>query len=86
MRRDYPQELQGRELAGKLKSKIYDVCHICKKQMKKRDMITLLAKTGRGIPPKQMVMVCPECFRRGCGQYGIKEANFDKGKAAKSET
>ena len=71
MRRDFPQQLQHTEISPKMKKKLYDVCADCNAHMKKRDMITLLARSKRGEQPKQFGFMCRECFRNFCRELGI---------------
>ena len=53
MRRDYPQGLKVQKISEKMHNKLYDICYRCGREMKKSDMIALLARSVRGEQPKQ---------------------------------
>lgn len=71
MRRDFPKQLQHSEISPKMKKRLFDVCAECKVQLKKRDMIVLLARSKRGEQPKQFGFMCKECFRKFCKELEI---------------
>lgn len=71
MRRDFPKQLQHSEISPKMKKKLFDVCAECKNQLKKSDMITLLARSKRGEQPKQFGFMCRDCFRQFCKELGV---------------
>ena len=54
-----------------MKAKLYDICSECKARLKKRDMITLLARSQRGEQPKQFGFMCKGCFREFCQGLGL---------------
>lgn len=71
MRRDFPKQLQHSEISPKMKKKLYDICAECREQLKKSDMITLLARSRRGEQPKQFGFMCKECFKKFCKDLGL---------------
>lgn len=62
MRREFPQQLKSKIISRKRHNKLYDSCSSCKEQMKKNEMITMLARSNCGEQPKQLGLVCRECF------------------------
>ena len=66
MRRDYPEELQKKEISVKMEKKIYGICDSCKSHMPKREMIALCARYKRGEHPKQFAFMCKSCFMKFC--------------------
>lgn len=71
MRRDFPEQLQHSTMSPKMEAKTYDICAECKARLKKRDMITLLARSKRGEQPKQFGFMCRECFNSFCQGLGL---------------
>ncbi len=71
MRRDYPEELLHKNLSKKIDAKLYTICASCKKKLKKREMITLLGRQGRGIYPVQYGYMCKDCFGEMCKKLSI---------------
>ncbi len=71
MRREFPAQLQYPEISPKMKKKLFDVCAECDIQMKKSDMITLLARSKRGEQPKQFGFMCKDCFKKFCEGLGL---------------
>lgn len=71
MRRDFPKQLQCSEISPKMKKKLYDTCAECKTHLKKRDMITLFARSKRGEQPKQFGFMCKNCFKRFCENLSL---------------
>lgn len=76
MRRDFPEELKRKTLSRKMHNKLYDTCCLCKDQLKKQDMITLLARRYRGKQPKQYGFMCVECYEKFCKTNGLKVPDF----------
>lgn len=71
MRREFPEQLQRSTMSPKMEAKTYDICAECKVRLKKRDMVTLLARSRRGEQPKQFGFMCRECFKKFCGGLGL---------------
>lgn len=71
MRREYPEQLQNSKISPKMKAKLFDECALCKKHLRKSEMITLLARSKRGEQPKQYGFMCKACFRQTCGELGV---------------
>ena len=71
IRRNFPKQLQHSTISPKMQKKLFDICAECKVQMKKSDMITLLARSKRGEQPKQFGFMCKECFRKFCKELEI---------------
>lgn len=71
MRREFPEQLQHSTMSPKMEAKTYDICAECKVRLKKRDMVTLLARSRRGEQPKQFGFMCRECFKKFCGGLGL---------------
>ncbi len=71
MRREFPEQLQNPTVSPKMKKKLYDICAQCKAQLKKNEMITLLARSKRGEQPKQFGFMCKECFKKFCKEIGL---------------
>ena len=78
MRRDYPQGLKVQKISEKMHNKLYDICYRCGREMKKSDMIALLARSVRGEQPKQYGFMCNNCFREHCKEYGIEIPKLKK--------
>lgn len=72
MRRDFPKQLQHSEISPKMKKKLFDTCAECKANLKKSDMITLLARSKRGEQPKQFGFMCRKCFKKFCKELGLE--------------
>ena len=66
MRREFPEQLKVSKVSPKMKQKLYDKCSECKAQLKKSEMITLLARSKRGEQPKQFGFMCKKCFKKFC--------------------
>ena len=71
MRRDFPKELLRKTISKKMQNKLYDKCAKCKANLRKRDMITLLARSQRGEQPKQFGFMCRECFKELCAELNL---------------
>lgn len=71
MRRDFPKELQRKTISKKMQNKLYDECAKCKTYLRKRDMITLLARSHRGEQPKQFGFTCRNCFKELCTELDL---------------
>lgn len=71
IRREFPEQLQHSQISPKMKKKLYDICAECKVQMKKCDMVTLLARSKRGERPKQFGFMCKDCFTKFCKDLSI---------------
>ena len=71
MRRDFPRQLQHSEVSPKMKKKLFDICAECKANLKKSNMITLLARSKRGEQPKQFGFMCKDCFIKFCNNFGL---------------
>lgn len=71
MRREFPKQLQRSEISQKLRAKLYDSCSECKANLKKSEMITLLARSKRGEQPKQFGFMCKKCFKKFCKNLGL---------------
>lgn len=71
MRREFPEQLRHSAISPKMKKKLFDVCADCKANLKKSDMITLLARSKRGEQPKQFGFMCRECFKKFCEELGL---------------
>lgn len=71
IRQEFPKQLQKSELSPKMKKKLFDNCCKCKSFMKKREMITLLARSQRGEQPKQFGFMCKHCFKKLCKNLGL---------------
>ena len=76
MRREFPKQLQHSEISPKLKAKLFDVCASCETNMRKSEMITLLARSKRGEQPKQFGFMCKSCFKDFCKKYNLKIPEF----------
>lgn len=78
MRREYPLQLQHQEkvISPKMKKKLYGICASCKAELKKSDMIVLLARSKRGEQPKQFGFLCKECFQKFCEGLGLSIPNL----------
>ena len=59
-----------------MQDKLYDVCYSCGEKNKKREMITILARSKRGEQPKQFCFMCRKCFERFCKENGIDPHNI----------
>ena len=70
MRREFPEQLQHKRISEKMQDKLYDVCYSCGGKNKKREMITILARSKRGEQPKQFCFMCRKCFERFCKENG----------------
>lgn len=72
MRREFPLQLQHKEISEKMKNRLYNTCCACKTQHKKNEMIALCARSQRGEQPKQFAHICQTCFREMCLNYQIE--------------
>lgn len=75
MRREFPEQLQQKQLSEKMQDKLYGICNICKKENKKNEMIALAARKSRGKQPQQVGFICKDCAGAFELKYGI---NFSK--------
>lgn len=71
MRREFPEQLQHSTMSPKMETKTYDICAECKARLKKREMVTLLARSRRGEQPKQFGFMCRGCFKEFCSGLGL---------------
>lgn len=71
MRREFPEQLQHSTMSPKMEAKTYDICAECKVRLKKRDMVTLLARSRRGEQSKQFGFMCRGCFKEFCRGLGL---------------
>lgn len=71
MRREFPPQLQHTQISPKMEAKLYGLCAECKAQMKKSNMITLLARSKRLEIPKQFGFLCKDCFGNLCNRLGL---------------
>lgn len=71
MQREFPRQLKNSKISPKMKKKLFDTCAKCKANLKKSDMITLLARSKRGELPKQFGFMCKNCFRKFCKGLGL---------------
>ena len=69
---EFPSLLQQERLSPKLKKKLYAACDVCKREHRKNEMITLLARSQRGEQPKQYGFMCRECFKEFLNKYGME--------------
>ena len=76
MRRDFPEQLLRSEISPKMKKKLFSTCAECKTELKKRDMITLLARSRRGEQPKQFGFMCKDCFKQLCNDLNLELPEF----------
>ena len=72
MRREFPEQLQHKRISQKMQEKLYDICCSCGEKNKKREMITILARSKRGEQPKQFCFICRKCFEGFCKENGIE--------------
>lgn len=72
MRREFPEQLQHKRISQKMQDKLYDICYSCGEKNKKREMITILARSKRGEQPKQFCFMCRKCFEGFCKENGIE--------------
>lgn len=71
MRREFPKQLLNSTVSPKLKKKLYDICSGCKAHLKKSEMVALLARSKRGVQPKQFGFLCKGCFRNLCAKLDL---------------
>lgn len=71
MQREFPEQLRRSKLSPKMREKLYDICYRCNNQMRKSEMITLLARSKRGEQPKQFAFMCKKCFIEFCDGLGV---------------
>ena len=72
MRREFPKELERKEISEKMKDKLFDICCDCGAYLRKNQMVTMTARYGRGTQPKNFCYLCPDCFERFCTEHGIE--------------
>ncbi len=72
MRRDLPVGLQkqNKSISPKLQKKLFNDCVICKRHLKKSEMVTLLARSKRGRTAKSYAFMCNNCFEQHCKMIG----------------
>lgn len=78
MRVDFPEQLRHSEISPKMKKKLFDLCAECNTNLKKSDMITLLARSKRGEQPKQFGFLCKKCFKKQCEKWGIEVPDLEE--------
>lgn len=66
MRRELPEGLKKQGISPKLHKKLFDNCSVCKRHLKKSEMVTLLARTKRGNTAKSYAFMCRDCFEKHC--------------------
>lgn len=71
MRREFPGQLRKSKISEKMEKKLYDNCSACNSHLKKRAMITLLARSKRGEQPKRFGFMCKACFIKFCEGLGL---------------
>lgn len=71
MRKEFPTYLLQKELSDKKKAKLIGNCCRCKVERRKNEMVALLARTKRGVQPKQFAYICKECFIKECTEKDI---------------
>lgn len=72
MRKDYPKQLLDKTISEKMQNKLYDICSVCGKQLRKNQMIALSARAKRGTPAKQYAYLCRACFECSCKNMGVE--------------
>jgi len=72
MRREFPEQLQHKEISEKVKARLEDKCCKCGKHMRKNAMIALAARSKRGEMPKQLCHMCHKCFMDLCEELKIR--------------
>ena len=72
MRREFPKQLRKTKISPKMEARLFAACARCSKNLKKNEMITLLARSKRGEYPIQFGFMCWECFTYFCTQFGIE--------------
>lgn len=76
MRREFPPGLLVKRLSPRMQEKMYDVCAGCGKYQRKGEMLTMMARSRRGEPAKQLGFLCRSCFAEFCGDYGFAIPKF----------
>lgn len=68
MRREFPEGLKkhSKIISTKLQKKLFNDCVVCKKHLKKSEMVTLLARAKRGQAAKSYAFMCRDCFVKHC--------------------
>lgn len=72
MRREFPESIMQKSISPKMKKKLFGICGKCDTNMKKSDMITLLARSRRGEQPKQFGFMCKDCFIKMCKEFNVE--------------
>lgn len=78
MSREFPAELKQKTLSKKMQNKLYDTCCVCKDQLKKQDMVTLMARRYRGTQPKQYGFMCEKCYENFCNKNSLEIPEFKR--------
>ena len=78
MRREYPNELMKKTISAKMEKRLFEKCLQCKAYLRKKEMITLLAKSKRGKYPKQFGFMCKECLKKFCKSMDLDMPQLDE--------
>lgn len=85
MRQEFPKELIEKEISPLVRARLEGDCAVCKLHGKKKDMITLTARSNRGEMSRQLGHVCKRCFLGLCSQYDIEIPELEELKDEKEK-
>ncbi len=78
MRREFPEQLNQRNISEKMKDKLFGLCNVCKKKIQKNKMFTLAARKQRGKQPQQIGFICIDCANQFELKYGLKFSKLEE--------
>lgn len=80
MRKELPEKLINKYVKENVRKMWESDCMLCKTHHKKNEMITICAKSKRSENAKQFGFLCPECFKKQCGMWGIDVPELERWK------
>lgn len=78
MRRDFPEQLNKKEMSDKVKKRLLANCKACGKELRKNQMITISARKKRGGRSRSFCHVCKECLEKFCDKYNLEMPELEE--------
>lgn len=85
MRRDFPEQLQKKEMSDKVKKRLVTKCASCGKEFRKNSMITVSVRAERGGRMRSLCHVCMECMEKICNAHNLQMPELEQEKSENSE-
>lgn len=80
LRRDFPGQLRIHKKSQKVLDKIMGTCMLCGNIARKNEMISLMARAGRGGKSSSFAYMCKLCFGDWCREYGLNAPQLNEKK------